>query len=188
MRVYLAFLILALVSFISVSAENDKNDDKNKTKSNAMDSESPYKLQRKFENGDLAFLESYDNGCGTCVEKNLTSSDCKKWDITLLYKDYKVFNFLCGCSKRINADSQCRRFYTKAISEVETFATKECNVHLRCFVVDYDAEPLTHKCHEVCYTGLFGCDASCNTNCYYGIECDALANTDVKDDKNKNKF
>jgi len=135
-------------------------------------------LVRQFSDGRESKMNSQRAvGCGNCTSSNLGTADCKNWKITLAYDDYSVYNLACGCGKRLSADSQCRRFYPNAITEVEAFAKNKCGVHLRCFVDDWDAEPKGHSCTERCLLGLVGCRLTCDTNCFYGLTCDALAAT-----------
>ncbi|GAX12859.1 hypothetical protein FisN_15Hh343 [Fistulifera solaris] len=113
------------------------------------------------------------DSCGLCSRNNLSA--CTSWVTSLDYTNYNVRNLFCGCTDRITGDSQCFRFMDRGLSELESFAKNKCGVHLRCEILDYDAEPDSHVCDEQCAVLFMGCFAKCSTTCAYLYSCQAIA-------------
>jgi len=114
--------------------------------------------------------------CGLCGPDTVGGSECDDWDITVEYRNYDVFSLFCGCAPKITGEAQCNRFGEDAVALVEEFGVTDCGVHLHCQMPDkIDDEPLSHHCQDKCALLFFGCNASCNTNCFFRIQCEALA-------------
>lgn len=112
--------------------------------------------------------------CDTCSPE--TPEGCTSWTYTPEFKDYRVFNFVCGCDDRITAESQCNRFIDEGATGVEEFAVDECGVHLRCEILDFDPQPGSHSCDAKCPVGI-GCFAQCSTTCAYNVACAVISTT-----------
>jgi hypothetical protein len=172
MRVFLVLLLSALLGVTEAKWNRNLNSDGVSTI-----------VAREGGDSTSSALEKEDNDL-QCLECNSDSynaggqgqTDCEEWGVTLDFMNYGVFNFFCGCSRRITGLSQCRRKAEQAMALTEAFSVSDCGVQIRCQIVDFDDQADGHKCSESCFLfGLFGCDAECDTTCFYELECEALA-------------